>query len=311
MVRIEHFYYNSKDEQTKIHAMSWIPDGHIRGILQISHGMVEHIERYSEFALYLADYGILVTGNDHLGHGSSIKDEQHFGYFSDQNGNANVINDIHQLRVNTQKRYPDAPYFILGHSMGSFLVRQYLCYYGAGLAGAIIMGTGSQPKYMIRAGMGFAHLTAFFKGWKHRSKALDNMAYGGYNNKIKNKRTDSDWLSSDKVMVDQYREDPRCRFTFTLNGYYNMFQGMLSAMDHRNIQKMPKDLPLLLVGGQEDPVGSYGTAVKAVAAIYKKAGIKNVSDKLYENDRHEILNEVDRMDVYYDLYEWMDKLIKP
>lgn len=310
MVRIEHFYYNSKDAQTKIHAVSWTPKGEIRGILQISHGMVEHIERYNEFALFLADHGILVTGNDHLGHGSSIREERYYGYFSKKNGNMNVINDIHQLRVNTQKRYPDIPYFILGHSMGSFLVRQYLCIHGAGLAGAIIMGTGNESKAVIRAGICFARSEAILMGWEHRSKMLNRMAHGGYNKKVTNKRTSSDWLSTDTVAVENYRADPRCQFKFTLNAYYNMFKGMLAALDHQNMRKIPKDLPMFFVSGQDDPVGHYGTDMKVITEDYKKVGIQDVADKLYENDRHEILNELDRLDVYQDLYDWIDQLLK-
>lgn len=306
MVEVKHFYYDSKDKQTKIHAMCWRPNGEVYGILQIAHGMVEFIERYDEFAKYLAERGILVTGNDHLGHGESIREERYFGYFSEQNGNANVIKDIHQLRGITEKRYPHIPYFILGHSMGSFLLRQYLCYYGGELDGAIIMGTGSTPRGLIKAGSFLTTVMARFKGWEYRSKLVDSMSFGGYNKKIKNNRTERDWLTKDEKIVDAYIADKRCQFIFSLNAYHNMFIGMLSATDSKNIAKIPKDIPILFVAGQEDPVGDFGKGVQAVAKSYEKAGIKSVTCKLYEQDRHEILNEKDRENVFKDLYEWLN-----
>lgn len=139
------FYYLSRDGKTQIHAIEWIPESEVRGILQICHGMVEYIERYEEFASYMCEHGYCVVGHDHLGHGKSINTEADYGYFPEQDGNRFVIGDIQQLRVMTEKEYPNLPYLMLGHSMGSFLLRQYLTMYGEGLAGAVIMGTGYQP----------------------------------------------------------------------------------------------------------------------------------------------------------------------
>ena len=171
------FYYLSRDGKTQIHAVEWMPEDEPKGILQICHGMVEYIERYHEFAEYLCRHGYYVTGHDHLGHGKSVKDETEYGYFPKKNGNRCVIGDIHQLRMITSKKYPGVPYLMLGHSMGSFLLRQYLTEHGEGLAGVVIMGTGYQPMAVLEAGQLLCRVTALFKGWKYRSKFVDNLSF--------------------------------------------------------------------------------------------------------------------------------------
>ena len=174
------FYFPSKDGITEIHAIEWIPKGEIKAVLQIAHGMVEHIERYSDFAEYLAENGIYVTGHSHLGHGKSMVSKEKMGYFAEPNGNACVIGDIHELRTLTQKKYPNVPYFLMGHSMGSFLTRQYLGMYGESLSGAIIMGTGEQPDGILSGGKLVCKLIAAFKGWEHRSDFVNGLVIGGF-----------------------------------------------------------------------------------------------------------------------------------
>ncbi len=299
------FTYLSADQKTQIHVIEWIPDGEVKAVLQISHGMVEYVARYNDFAGFLADQGFYVTGNDHLGHGASVvKDDDH-GFFGDPNGNGWVIRDIHKLREMTTEKYPDCPYFMLGHSMGSFLLRQYLTKYGEGLTGAIIMGTGQQPAGVLRIGKMLCKSIAAFKGWRYRSSFINNMAFGSYNKAFEPARTHVDWLTKDEKIVDAYLADPWCTFMFTVNAYYQMFNGIERAQDPANIAKIPKDLPVLFVSGQDDPVGAQGKGVEEVYASYQKAGIKNLSKKLYQGDRHEILNELDRAEVYQDLLDWM------
>ena len=199
-----HFYYPSQDNQTQIHAIEWIPKCGVKAILQISHGMVEHIERYDAFADYLSKRGFYVVGQDHLGHGASVTDDEKHGYFHDTHGNEHVIGDIHKLRQITTSRYPNVPYFMLGHSMGSFLTRQYITMYGAGLAGVVIMGTGNQPLALVRLGKLLCRIVASVKGWTYRSTLINNMAFGGYNRKFRPARTPMDWISRNPENVDNY-----------------------------------------------------------------------------------------------------------
>lgn len=309
MVKKEHFYFNSRDHRTKIHAVRWIPEGEVSAVLQISHGMVEYIERYEEFAEFIAERGILVTGSDHLGHGESIRSEEQYGYFAEFYGNGILLKDLHRLKKITKELYPNPPYYILGHSMGSFLVRQYLCKYGQGINGAVIMGTGNQPKLLIQTGIFLTSMIAGFKGWEYRSRFIDSMAFGGYNKKFRPSRTERDWLTRDELLVDNYIADKRCQFMFTLNGYYNMFVSMLKLKDDDYLNKMPRKLPVYFVAGGQDPVGNFGAGVKKVAEKFQELGMVRVECKIYPEDRHEILNELDRELVYKDLFDWIQRQI--
>ncbi len=306
IMKKSHFTYPSKDNRTQIHAIAWEPEGDPVGTLQISHGMVEYIDRYDDFATYLAGHGYYVVGNDHLGHGESVETDERHGYFAEDNGNECVIGDIQTLRKMTQEKFPDVPYFMLGHSMGSFLVRQYIESYGKGLAGAILMGTGTQSDTILRMGMRMCRRSARRHGWDYRDARIDRRAFGSYNKQFEPARTHSDWLTKDEAVIDSYDGDPWCGFMFTVNGYYHMFQGMREAQDPERIAQIPKDLPLFLVSGADDPVGDNGKGVTKAYESYREAGITDVSIKLYEGDRHEILNELDRDKVYADLLAWMD-----
>lgn len=299
------FYYPSKDGLTQIHAIEWIPDGDVKAILQIAHGMVEFIDRYDNFANYLSSKGFYVVGNDHLGHGKSIRDDSQLGYFARSKGDLCVIGDMDELRKISQNKYPDVPYFILGHSMGSFLVRQFIERFGEGIKGAIIMGTGYQPTETLSAGIALTAVLRQGRGGHYRNKMLDDMALGSYNKKFEPARTKCDWLTKDEAIVDAYIANPLNQFMFTVNGYYNMFRGIMYCQKKENLEKIPKDLPILVISGEEDPVGEFGKGPKKVAEIYKKTGIKNVTLKLYPEDRHEILNELDKDVVYEDIYNWL------
>ena len=303
------FTFLSTDNKTDIHVVEWIPDGEVKGCLQIAHGMIEYIDRYDDFACYLADRGYYVAGNDHLGHGKSVSSEDKLGYFGHPNGNDFVIWDMRILRKIIEKMYPDVPHFMLGHSMGSFLLSQYITEYGDGLSGAIIMGTGYQSPATIRGAKALCNVIAKAKGWDHRSEMINNMALAGYNKPFEPARTRADWLTKDELITDAYVADPLCSFMFTVNGYHEMFKGIDKAHKKSNIDKIPKDLPLLIVSGAEDPVGNMGKGVKKVYDMYKKAGLINVKMKLYEGDRHEILNETDRQEVYKDILEFMEAKI--
>lgn len=301
------FTFLSKEGKTNIHAIEWIPEGKVLGVLQICHGMVEYIDRYHDFAEYMAGNGYYVVGHDHLGHGQSVTSAENLGYFAEKDGNACVIADIHTLRQLTAEKYPDVPYVMLGHSMGSFLLRQYLGTYAEGLTAAIIMGTGQQPDLILGAGKMICRLIAGVKGWTHRSKLVNGMAIGGYNKRFAKENCPAAWLSKDTGNTMKYASDPLCTYIFTVNAYYNMFIGMSIMNRQEKAGQFRKGLPILLVAGQDDPVGNFGKSVDSLYKFYKKHGIQDVQRKLYAGDRHEILNELDKAVVYEDILNWINE----
>ena len=305
----EDFYFDSSSGTTRIHAVLHIPETEIKAILQISHGMVEFIDRYDDFAGFLNSNGILVAGNDHLGHGKSIISRENYGYFAEREGNAAVLNDLHKLTGIVKDRYPDVPYFLFGHSMGSFYARQYLCEFGGELDGAIVMGTGYQRRILVKLGKMLSSIMGAFKGWHYRSHLIDDMAFGGYNKHFEPSRTPKDWLTKDDEIVDAYLSDERCTFIFTLNAYYNMFKGIDRLYDRSFLEHMPKELPVLFVSGEDDPVGEFSKGVLRAVKSFDAAGMKNVRLKLYPGDRHEILNETDRLAVYEDICTWIEDVL--
>lgn len=306
MVKKQEFYFDSRDREHKIHAIRWIPEaGKPVCILQIVHGMAEYIDRYDEFASYLADKGILVVGDDHLGHGKSVRQGEPYGYFCKEDAPTVLVRDEHRLKKMTQEQYPGVPYIILGHSMGSFITRNYLLRYGSGINGVIIVGTGMQPKPVLLCARALAAVQRVFCGSKHVSELLNVAAFGAYNKKIKPHKTLFDWLSRNEDNVRRYMEDPLCGFTFTVNGFQTLFQLIWNLHDEEKLQKMPKQLPVFFLSGEEDPVGGYGRCVKQVYESFLRAGMENVQMKLYPEDRHELLNETDRENVYGDVYRWI------
>ena len=289
-----------------LHAFRCIPEGEVRAIVQLSHGMVEFIDRYKPLAEYLAGRGILVTGHDHLGHGGSIRTKEDYGYFAEPDGNRAVLDDLHAMTTLTKQLYPGVPYFLLGHSMGSFYARQYLCEYGAELDGAIIMGTGYQPKALVTLARTVCRVLAVFFGWKHRSSLVKNLSFLGYNKGLEG-RTPHDWLNRDQAEVDKYRADERCMFTFTLNAYYSMFTGILRLYDTDFLNRMPKDLPLLFLAGDADPVGEQSKGVQRAIDSLKAVGVQNITQKFYPGARHELLVETNKLEVFADIGDWLDQ----
>ena len=234
----EEFYFDSRDGENRIHAVRYTPDdGNVRGIVQIVHGMAEYVERYENLAEFLTKRGILVTGEDHLGHGKSVSEGGSFGYFCEQDPATVVVRDVHRLKKITEEQYPQVPYIILGHSMGSFIARNYLCRYGSGIGGAVIVGTGMQPAGLIFASKAMAGIQKLFCGSKHVSHFIDKAAFGGYNKRIDSPRTSSDWLSRNTENVDRYIEDELCGFTFTVNGFQTLFELIRRLQKQENLEK--------------------------------------------------------------------------
>ena len=289
----------SKDGKSTVHYYVWEPEGQPVAVLQLVHGMAEHISRYAPLAEYLNQYGVLVCGNDHIGHGNSAKPED-WGYFGEENGWKYMVQDVEQLHGMIKVQYMDTPYFILGHSMGSFITRAWLAMYGNGVDGAIIMGTAGTNKALGVAKF-LVKVIRAFKGSRHLSKLITGAAFGSYNKRIKPQRTNYDWLTRDNDIVDKYIADPACGFTFTTAGYADLFNVIGYVSSDQCYKLVPKDLPLLLVSGREDPVGSYGDGPAEVAEKLQEAGCDDVSLILYEDMRHEILNEFGKETVMEDI----------
>ncbi|MCR5102363.1 MAG: alpha/beta hydrolase [Butyrivibrio sp.] len=309
MVTKEEFTYKSRDGQTEIHAIRWIPDSNIVGILQIVHGMQEFIDRYDPYARYMAERGILVTGNDHLGHGESLDSKKTLGYFCEDDPATVVVRDVHRLKKITQEKYPGIPIVILGHSFGSYTLREYISRYGTGIDAAIIQGTGMESPAVVSAGKLLANITKLFHGARYRSNFMNNIAFGAYLKKIPNARTKFDWLSHNEASVDAYIANPKDNFVFTVNGFLTLFDLVGRTQDREKMSRIPKNLKLLITAGTEDPVGGYAENVKKLYNIYKdELGFTNVDLKLYEGMRHELQQEIGSEQVFEDQYNWISNI---
>lgn len=301
----EDLYYDSRDEITKIHALRWIPDGKPKAILQIIHGMQEYAGRYDEFATYMAERGYLVIANDHLGHGQSVKGDS-YGYFCAHDPACVAVRDVHRLKKMTQQDYPNIPIILLGHSMGSFILRNYLFMYGTGIQGAVIVGTGMQPGYVLMTGKCICKLLKLFGRERKPSKYIEKNGFGSYCKRIENPRTPLDWLSVSEENVDAYMADDLCGKPFTVNGYNTLFTLIARAQKKKSIANMRKDLPILMLSGDEDPVGHYGSDPKRLYGMFQKAGVEKVDLHLYPKGRHEILNDNGHESIFEEVYNWIE-----
>ena len=304
MVQKTEYYMSSSNGTDKLHLVEWQPEGEVRGILQVSHGMIEYIDRYDRFARFMAERGFVVIGNDHLGHGETAA-EKNYGYFAPEDGSGYVVRDLHRVSQYARRKYPDKPFILMGHSMGSFMARRYAMTYGKELDGLILMGTGSKPEILLKVGRVLVGALIRMKGeWAH-SGLLEKLCFALYNIRSRPARTPSDWLSRDEKEVDKYLAHPYSKFTFTLNGYRTLFEVISFVQDKDNILRLPHSLPMLFVAGQEDPVGNYGKSVKAVAQSYQRAGVGDVTCRLYPGARHELLNELDYETTQEDIWDWI------
>lgn len=317
MARITGYTFDSSDDRhTAIHAKCWEPeDGKIKAVLQLVHGMQEHIERYDEFACFLANRGIAVCGHDHIGHGESVEKEEDLGIMHCKYPDDTMIEDMYSNYKIIKAKYLGKPIFILGHSMGSYLLRKYLVVKASalkGLGGAIIMGTGSESDAAIAAGRAICKVLSTVKGRDAKSPFIKGLMFGSSAYKqFDTTGTDASksWLSKNEDSVRMYfdPENKKDCCEFSLNGYSILLRSTWFDNRMSNIKRMDMDIPILFVSGDHDPVGGMGEGVKKAHAMFQKAGVKDLSIKLYPDDRHEILNELDRETVYADLYDWMIK----
>ena len=300
MTTIKDFSFPSSGKG-EIHARCWMPENKPVAVVQLVHGIAEHVQRYDDFASFLCEQGYLVVAQDHMGHGKStvVKGYFHGGWFS-------AVKDTYHLLCETRVSHPGIPYFLFGHSMGSFLTRTILAEYpDSGIHGAIICGTGWMPEAVLAAGKGLANTVCKLKGEETPSKLLQSMMFGSYNKRIEHPRTAFDWLTRDKEIVDRYIADPDCGFIPSAGLVRDMLSGMQYNQKPETLAKMNPEIPVLFVAGGDDPVGNYGSGVKQTAEAFRNAGVKNVMSKLYPLCRHEILNEINKKEVYEDIINWM------
>ena len=290
----------------QIHGCRWVPEGEPKAVVQIVHGIAEFVERYDAFAEYLNGLGYLVVAEDHMGHGQSINGEGIQGYF--HGGWFNAVADTYRLLTDTKAEYPEIPYILFGHSMGSFMARTILCRYpDSGIAGAVICGTGWQPTFALPALAKVIDGICRKNGEEKPNEKLQGMIFGSYNSKIEHPRTDFDWLSRDKAIVDAYIAHPLCGFTASAGLLREMMRGIYYIQKKENLAKMRKDLPVFFIAGGEDPVGSYGKGIHKCVEAFKKAGMTDVSVRVYPLCRHEILNEINKEEIFEDVAQWIEK----
>lgn len=300
-----HIELPSKDTLTTLHLVQWTPEKP-KAILQLVHGMAEFIERYDEFANYLVAQDFLVIGHDHLGHGQSVsKTEPLYGFFSDSQSANLLIEDTYQVTELIQSQHPDLPLFIMGHSMGSFILRNYLTRYSTHLAGAIIMGTGGR-----RSELKFALPLANALN-KQQPKSVnhffDKLAFGGFAKHFPEKKSNFDWLSKNPDNVTAYIAHPKMGFVFTNNGFHTLFTLMSKATEVNWFEPIQRQLPIYITSGEQDPVGDFGKGPREVANELAEADFKDVTLHLYRDLRHEILNENEKQVVMIDILNWLNR----
>ena len=308
MSQITDFKFPSSSGICQIHARQWVPDhGPYVGIVQLLHGMAEHISRYDDFARFLNSHGYIVVGNDHLGHGTSVSSPDMLGHFSDKDGWIHVSNDTRTLQIMTARHFPDMPYFLFGHSMGSFLTRTYLIRFPGTVDGAIICGTGQMSDGLIRAAKAVATIEKKGIGLRGKSKLLTAMSIGAYNKQFKPVRTECDWLSVNNENVDRYIADPLCGFDTTVGFFLDLMDGLSMIKDPQQLAHMKKNTPVFFLSGGLDPVGDNGKGVQKAYESFIQVGMSDVALNIYPGLRHEILNEVANELVYDDILTWLDR----
>ena len=276
-----------------------------KAIVHIVHGMSEHAARYDHFASWLNENDITVVSSDLRGHGKTAGELKNVGHFATRNGWEKVCKDICLITEETIKKHPNLPIIFLGHSMGSFLIRKISYSFGNFGSGYIFSSTAGHPGLIGIAGVRIAKLNVKLMGRRNKSQLMTQLTFGDFNKKYKNKKTKKDWLTKDESIVNQYINDPYCMQTFSSQFYNDLVEGVLEINETSNINKMVKNLPVLLFAGDMDPVGNYGKGTKEVYEKMKECGVEDIELVLYEDGRHEMLNETNKMDVYQMILNWI------
>lgn len=301
-------FFQKMDDGIEIYVIRWIPENRaIKGIIQLSHGMIEHSLRYEEFAKAATDAGFIFNAHDHRGHGQTAERaiEQGTGNFGIIDSFPRVVSDLDEVILKCQHDYPNVPTVLLSHSFGSFVAQSYIEKYASHINACILCGTRGPNKIEVLSGQIMSHFFCALFGRKYISIILHNLIFGSSNKKIHTPKTKSDWLTRDSGSIEKYLNDKWCTFTPTSGFFCDMLDGLSEIHAQKAIDAIPKSLPIFLISGDADPIGSYGKTVKKLYELYKKTGLENVSLKLYPDARHELLNEINKAEVTSDIIEWI------
>lgn len=302
--------FRSSNGTSTVYYTVWTPDSPPSAMVQLSHGMCEHIERYDAVARYLCSRGFVVFGNDHIGHGRSVSSDEELGYFAPEDGDLYLVRDLDKLNAIMKEKYRALPTVLLGHSMGSFIARAYLMGHADHIDGLILSGTsaGDQP---LKLGMKMCKFLAKRKGDHYRSPFLYKQSFAGYNKRFRPKTGKAigvEWVNSDPAVLASYAADPKCRFIFTVQGYYDLFTLLQFVNSEEWYEKTPKGLPIYLISGEDDPVGNFGKDIPYIAETLLEQDASDVTYKLYPGERHEPLTGICRNEALADVAEFVNRV---
>jgi alpha-beta hydrolase superfamily lysophospholipase len=285
----------------------WTEVENPKGVVQIFHGMAEHIKRYDDFARFLNKNHYIVVGHDHRGHGDSVSESEILGYLG-QSGFSNVLEDGYLVSKYIKTNYPNLPIYLFAHSFGSFIAQAYITKYGHELSGLILSGSAKKAGPLIDVALKLGQLQTLFVKDSKKAKFLDKLSFLGYNKKIQSPQTPFDWLSRDESQVKKYIDDPLCGFICTINFFKESSIGLKELYDMNQLKNIPKDLSIFILSGSDDPVGEYSKSVMSLRDQYKALNLSSVEMKLYKGGRHEMLNEINRLEVYEDVLVFINHL---
>ncbi|MBT8097529.1 MAG: lysophospholipase [Woeseia sp.] len=286
-----------------INVSLWQPTGtNVQATVQILHGLAEHADRYQRFAEFLTSQGFAVIAHNHRGHGATLEPRS-LGHFADKDGWQKVLDDVRQVQRHIDKKFPSLPRLLIGHSMGSYIAQAFIMQHPDACDALVLSGSTAAPRLQLYLGRFAARIEIWRHGKQHRSTALNAQAFGAYNKRFAPARTDFDWLSRDPVEVDRYVNDRACGFVPSAGLWHDLLGGLIAIGKKKSLRKIPEDLPILITGGSDDPVGGRA-GMQRLYKSYQRSGHDHVTLKIYEGGRHEMLNEINYDEVMHDIVRW-------
>ncbi|QTQ14026.1 alpha/beta hydrolase [Treponema parvum] len=306
-------FFQTMRDGAKVSVIRWIPECEpkdIRGLFQISHGMVDHALRYEVLAQFMTENGYVCSAHDHRGHGKTGEKAQNenrgkLGFVAEKDGFTAVVEDLREVIEKFKRDYPEKEIILFAHSFGSFVGQAFIEKYGSIIQKCVLCGTAFPSAKLIYTGLFFVGTAKNLFGAKECVPFVNMLFFKMNNKKIKRPLSPHSWISRDENEVEKYDRDPFCNFMPTLGFFYDLLWGLNFVRKQKNINSIPCTMPILFISGEEDPVGSYSSAVKKLYKIYKASGKRNVSIKIYKGCRHELINEINRRDVFRDLLFWI------